>query len=126
MDPGSAGAAAVRGGDVPGGASDGSFVAAATFQGSKEGFVFKNGERGLGYYKDERAGRPTESAVMAPSASSNGDEADRSEAAVEAAEEEEDAAQAPMTTQGGLMESGQKMKEIPRLAFTNTVAFDLD
>lgn len=43
--------------------AEGDFIPAASFQGSKHGFVFKNGHRGLGYYVDgdtsSHSSRPT-------------------------------------------------------------------
>jgi hypothetical protein len=40
------------GGEQVANAQTGDFVAAAAFQGSKPGYVFKNGQNGLGYYMD--------------------------------------------------------------------------
>ena len=37
----------------PTGKSDDDFIASNTFTGKKPGYVFKNDEQGIGYYKDE-------------------------------------------------------------------------
>ena len=41
---------------LPSGSADSSFLAAAAFTGFKEGYVFKHGARGLGYYHDPPQG----------------------------------------------------------------------
>ena len=40
-------------GDVEQEQFDGDFQAASEFQGSRKGYVFRNGTRGLGYYEDK-------------------------------------------------------------------------
>ena len=54
------------------------FIAAVAFSGAKPGYVFKNGELGLGYYLEGGAAAAARPSHMPPSASSRDVKADRS------------------------------------------------
>ena len=60
-------AAAVVAEPAPGaeGAGEGAFLPVASYEGSRDGYVFKNGEKGLGYYKDADASSAKGAAAVA-------------------------------------------------------------
>lgn len=98
------------------GVEDGSFCAAAKFEGSRPGFVFKAGPRGLGYYADEP---PQHSAAEV--------ESGRSELHVEAASCAGPTGEAGAGTSAAESVPPAAAKDaLPGLVFTNTLMFQLD
>jgi hypothetical protein len=64
MSAGSAG----PGAELPGPPQAGGFAPAAQFSGPRQGFVFKSGPQGLGYYADAQTGPTITAAVHSPAA----------------------------------------------------------
>jgi hypothetical protein len=105
-------------------ADDGRFYAAREFQGSRPGFVFKAGARGLGYYLDEQT-------LPAPPAAGGAEQPGTTSQSHDAAVLQPLAAAEPATAaavpETAAPESAAARKDpLPGLVFTNTLMFQLD
>jgi len=96
-----------------GAADDENFCASKVFKGSREGFVFKMGERGLGYYRDTYV-RPAGLANMEDEEKENIGGAEVRDAVEEAKKAQAD----------GVMDAYKQA--LPKLGFANNLMFELD
>jgi hypothetical protein len=100
-------------------ADDGRFFAAPKFEGSRQGFVFKAGSRGLGYYLDE----PPQPAAACIDSASEAEAAASEPAGTSSAGLAPATAAAPAADADVLIPTKDA---IPGLTFTNTLMFQLD